>query len=153
VTTTLETVLLLVTVIVETLLVWPLLVAVTVPDPPAQFGITEAVTSPLALTVMFPVGVQVVAVPQQPVLQAAVLPSLTAAVALSWTEASSAMVAFAGAMAMPETQLIFVTVTLSTGLVMPLLVAVTVPEPAAHFGISKPVTSPVELTVTLPVEA
>jgi hypothetical protein len=90
-------------------------------------------------------------VPQQFALQATVLLSLIVAVALSWTEANSAMVAVVGAMLMLETVLIFVTVTLSTGLVMPLLLAVTVPEPAAHLGTFKPLIKPVELTVTLPV--
>jgi hypothetical protein len=149
---TLETVSILVTVIVETLLTWVLLVALTVPEPPAHLATFTPVTRPLEPTVMFPVGVQVVVVPQQPVLQATVLASLIVAVALIWTEASSAMVAVVGAMVMLETVLIFVTVTLSTGLVMPLLLAVTVPEPLAHFGTSVAVTRPLEPTVILPVE-
>jgi hypothetical protein len=126
------------------------LVAVTVPEPPAHFGTSEPMTRPLVPTVTFPVGVQVVVVPQQPVLQAMVLPSLIVAVALSWTEANSAMLAELGDMLTLEIVLIFVTVTLSTGLVLPLLLAVTVPEPLAHFGTSEPVTRPLEPTVILP---
>jgi hypothetical protein len=61
-----------------------LLVAVTVPTPGAAHFLTSlAVTRPFAPTVTFPVGVQVVAVPQQPVLQDTVLESLIVAVALS----------------------------------------------------------------------
>jgi hypothetical protein len=150
----LETVLLLVIVMVATLLTWVLLVALTVPTPGAAHFLTSlALTRPLALTVMLPVGVQVVVVPQQPVLHDVIVPSLIVAVALIWTVASSAMVAVVGTIAMLETVLIFATVTLSTGLVMPLLDAVTVPEPPAHFGISKPVTRPPVPTEILPVEA
>jgi hypothetical protein len=108
------TVSILVTVIVETLLTWVLLVALTVPEPPAHLATFTPVTRPLAPTVTFPVGVQVVVVPQQPVLHAAVLPSLMVAVALIWTDASSAMVAVVGAMAMLETVSILVTVIVET---------------------------------------
>jgi hypothetical protein len=72
----------LVTVMLETLLVCPLLVAVTVPEPPTHPGTWLPVTRPLAPTVIFPVGVQVVVALQQPVLQATVLASLRVAVAL-----------------------------------------------------------------------
>jgi hypothetical protein len=89
-----------------------LFVAVTVPEPPAHFGKSEPVTRPLAPTVTFPVPVQIVGVPQQPVLQAMVLPSLIVAVALSWTQASSAMLAEAGDMVTLETVLLLVTVML-----------------------------------------
>jgi hypothetical protein len=149
---TLETVLLLVMVMVDTLLTCVLLVAVTVPTPGAAHFLTSfAVTRPLAPTVMFPVGVQVVVVPQQPVLQAAVLPSLMVAVALIWTDASSLIVAVVGAMATLETVSILVTVIVETLLTCVLLVAVTVPEPPAHFRTFTPVTRPLAPTVTFPV--
>jgi hypothetical protein len=91
-----------------------LLVAVTVPEPPAHFGTSEPVTKPLEPTVTFPVGVQVVGVPQQLVLQATVLASLIVAVALIWTDASSAMVAVVGATATLETVLLLVMVMVDT---------------------------------------
>jgi hypothetical protein len=108
---TLETVLLLVMVMVETLLTCVLLVAVTVPTPGAAHFLTSlAMTRPLAPTAMFPVGVQVVVVPQQLALHATVLPSLKPAVALIWTDASSLMVAVVGAMVMLVTVVLLVTV-------------------------------------------
>jgi hypothetical protein len=128
-----------------------LLVAVTVPEPPAHFRTFTPVTRPLVPTVTFPVGVQVVVVPQQPVLHAAVLPSLAVAVALIWTDASSAMVAVVGAIAMLETVSILVTVIVETLLTWVLLVALTVPEPPAHLATFTPVTRPLEPTVTFPV--
>jgi hypothetical protein len=94
-----------------------LLVAVTVPEPPAHLATFTPVTRPLEPTVMFPVGVQVVVVPQQPVLHATVLLSLAVAVALIWTDASSAIVAVVGAIAMLETVSILVTVILEVLLV------------------------------------
>ena len=105
-TTTLVMVPSLVTVMLETLLTFPLLVAVTMPEPPAHFGMKLPITRPLALTVMLPVVAQVVVVPQQLVLQATVLPSLIVAVTFNWTVASSAMVAVAGAITMLETVLL-----------------------------------------------
>ena len=148
---TLKTVLLLLTVMSDAPY-WPLLKAIIAQDPPAHFGIELAVVRPLALTVQLPVGIHSVPEPQQLELQTVVLPSLRIATAFSWIEPPPDwMAAVAGAMVMPVTVLILVTVTLSTGLVMPLLVAVTVPEPSAHFGTSKPLTSPVVLTEISPV--
>ena len=127
------------------------MVAVTVQKPPAHFGMELPVTRPLVLTVQLPTGVQVVAVPQQPVLQSAVLASLKDAVAFNWTVASSLMVAETGATVTLETVSVLLTVALSAGLLMPLLVAVTVPEPFTHLVTALPVKRPVPLTVTPPV--
>jgi hypothetical protein len=87
-----------------------------------------------------------VVVPQQPVLQAMVLPSLRVAVALIWTDASSAMVVNAGAMLMLKTVLLLVTVTSETLLDKLLLTASTMPYSSPHPGTSEPVTVPPELT-------
>jgi hypothetical protein len=104
----LETVSIFVTVIVETLLVCPLLVAVTFPEPPAHLGIEFPVTYPLELTVTLPVEPQVVVVPQQLVLQATVLESLKVAVALSWAVPNSTMLALEGDMDIEDTMLVFI---------------------------------------------
>ena len=108
---TLDTVSELLTVIVEVLLTCALLVAVTVHGAAHAFG-DRAAGYKAARTDCNRCrsAAQVVVVPQQPVLQSAVLASLKVAVALSWTVASSLMVAEAGAMVTLDTVSVFVTV-------------------------------------------
>jgi hypothetical protein len=87
-----------------------LLVAVTVQEPPAHPITALPVTKPLVLTVQLPTGVQVVALPQQPVLQRAVLPSVRPAVAFNCTVSSSLMEAEVGAIVTVDTVSVLVTV-------------------------------------------